>query len=177
MKQPLNSTFKEQQANCAFNLYKEGEFMAIKVGSNFQSMIEKQGYITASAAQCKLSVDEQEAFSELQKCWNNLELDKYYGEAHPSNYRIRRYSDFIYVPTTGELHPKEHVAYYQSERQNSYAGGKTRHFGDILPETYENTFLQDLVKYDFNQFPIPEEYLDQDWICQIHMIRIVVGHN
>ncbi|NET04163.1 MAG: 2OG-Fe dioxygenase family protein [Symploca sp. SIO2B6] len=151
--------------------------MAVQVSTNLRSTIAKQRYVTASASQWELSTDEQESFAALQSCWNNLEFDKYYGGTQLSNYRVRRYSDFDYVPTVGELRPHNHLAYYQSKYQNSYAGDQNRHFGDVLPETYENKFFQALVEYDFKQFPVPEKYLNHNWICHIHMIRIVVGSN
>lgn len=166
---------KKSMSNLTFA--KENLPMTVKVNCNLRSTIEKQKYVTASAAQWELSTNAQESFATLQKSWNNLEPDKYYGELHSSNYRVRRYSDFYYVPNTGEFRPCNHVSYYQSKRQNSYAGGQHRHFGDIVPEVYENKFFRSLVEYDFKQFPIPEIYLDRNWICQVHMIRIVVGSN
>jgi len=159
------------------NFATENSPMTFKVNCDLKSKIKKQKYVTASAAQWELSTNAQESFAELQKSWNNLEIDKYYGELHPSNYGVRRYSDFDYVQNTGEFRPRNHVSYYQSKRQNSYAGGQNRHFGDILPEVYENEFFCSLVEYDFKQFPIPEIYFDHNWICQVHMIRIVVGSN
>lgn len=113
-------------------------------------------------------------FSQLQECWNHLGEDPYYG-GKGNCYRVRKYSDFFFTPITGALERCDHVAYYQSKKMNSFVGGKTRHFADVDASVYENPFFQSLVQKDFKSFPIDAEYLNEQWICQIHMIRIVVG--
>jgi hypothetical protein len=116
------------------------------------------------------------SFSQLAQCWNHLGEDPYFG-AKGHCYRVRKYSDFFFTPTTGALQRCDHVAYYQSEKMNQYVGGKVRHFADVDASVYENPFFLNLVQKDFISFPIDAEYYNQRWICQIHMIRIVVGAN
>lgn len=115
-------------------------------------------------------------FSALAECWNHLGVDPYYGSKGKSC-RIRKYSDFCFTPSNGELQRCDHVPYFQSKEMNHYVGGKVRHFSDVDETVYENPSFQELVQRDFKSFPIESKYLNEKWICQIHMIRIVVGAN
>lgn len=148
--------------------------MSVGLVKDIRGDLAEKLYATASAADFDLSPEMRESWEELRKSWDNLDFDKYYGDSS-ENYRKRRYSDFVYNPHTGSLQLMAHVPYFQSEGMNKYVGGMVRHFGDVLPEVYENEFFQQLVKYDFGLFNIDEEYLDRDWICQVHQIRIYVG--
>ena len=148
--------------------------MSITIARNIQAEVRSAGFSTAASREFELSVDIRKGLDDFRKVWGNLDFDKFYGGTGKS-YRMRRYSDFSYMPATGELRLCEHVPYYQSERQNAYVGGKMRHFGDVTAETYENPFFKELVKYDFDQFPLDVEYRERNWICQVHQIRIVVG--
>lgn len=145
------------------------------IEENFRKHVEENKFAVARAGAFSLTSAGSSALRDLQTNWDNLERDTYYGEKNEGCYRVRRYTDFSFTPRTGELRPRDHVAYFQSIKMNRYVGGKSRHFGDVLPETYENALLRDLVLLDFSLFPVPEEFLARDWICQVHMIRIVVG--
>lgn len=148
--------------------------MSVALVKDIRSNLAENLYATASAADFDLSPAMRESWEALRKSWDNLEFDKYYGDSS-ENYRKRRYSDFVYNPKSGDLRLMSHVPYFQSKAMNEYVGGVVRHFGDVLPEVYENAFFKQLVQYDFGLFNIDEEYLDRDWICQVHQIRIVVG--
>lgn len=141
-----------------------------------RKQVEADCYAVARSECFELTDAGRDAFHALQQSWDRLEADPYYGGSSPSCYRVRRYSDFRYNPPTNELTPLEHMPYYQSEEMNRYVGGKVRHFGDVLPDTYENPFFRDLVAYDFSLFPVDERWLEASWTCQVHLIRIVVGH-
>ncbi|MEV0415306.1 2OG-Fe dioxygenase family protein [Streptomyces sp. NPDC050448] len=78
-------------------------------------------------------------------------------------------------PATGELAPLDHVAYYQGEAMNAFVGGIERHFGDVEESTYRNPLFQALVRYDFDNLPVEDEYRDRARVCQIHQIRIEIN--
>lgn len=143
--------------------------------ADLRTEVEQQKYAITSGDTFHLSPEGQTALRELQKYWESLEYDPFYGEQESTSQRLRRYSDFDFTPQTGELRPRPHVPYLQSPEMNPYAGGKARHFGDILAETYKNPLFQDLVNYNFSLFPLESELVDRPWICQVHAIRIVVG--
>ncbi|QSV63519.1 MAG: 2OG-Fe dioxygenase family protein [Dolichospermum sp. DL01] len=147
------------------------------ITDQLKESVKQNQYALAQAGSFKLNKTEQIAFYKLQNCWQHLERDSFYVQKNSTCYRLRRYSDFDFNPRTGELRPRSHIPYFQSIEMNRYVGGKVRHFGDVLADTYENPFFQDLVTYDFSLFPVEEKFLDHLWICQIHMIRIVVGSN
>jgi len=147
------------------------------ITDELRRQVEEKQYVITRSDSFKMTEAGQIAFNQLQNSWKHLERDSFYGEKDPTCYRLRRYTNFDFNPRTGELCLQTHVPYVQSQEMNRYVGGKIRHFGDLLADTYENPFFQDLVTYDFSLFPVEEEFLDHLWTCQVHMIRIVVGAN
>jgi hypothetical protein len=145
------------------------------LGEELRDRVLADRYAVARSGLFELTARGREALRSLQEGWAQLEADPYYGGRTPTCYRVRRYSDFRYDPAANRLTPLRHVPYYQSEGMNRYVGGKVRHFGDVLPETYENPLFLDLVACDFALFPVEERWLRAPWTCQVHMIRIVVG--
>ncbi|NJL90914.1 MAG: 2OG-Fe dioxygenase family protein [Coleofasciculaceae cyanobacterium SM2_1_6] len=145
------------------------------IATDLRPQVEQHKYAIATAAIFHLTEAGKIALGQLQKSWEYLEYDAFYGEKHPSCQRRRRYTEFDYAPKTGTLHPRQHQPYIQSEEMNAYAGGKVRHFGDLQTATYENPLFQDLVDYNFSLFPLEEMWLDRAWICQVHIMRIIVG--
>ncbi|MEV6727161.1 2OG-Fe dioxygenase family protein [Streptomyces sp. NPDC051364] len=144
------------------------------VGPDLRDALREQRYALVSAADLTLSPELTAAFDALQASWGRLTPDTHFGGGDRA-VRTRRYSDFIYVPATGELAPLDHVAYYQSEAMNAFVGGIERHFGDVEEATYRNPLFQALVRYDFDNLPIEDEYRDRAWVCQIHQIRIEIN--
>jgi len=151
------------------------------IAADLKAQIKNQQYAITQGNSFQLTKLGQSALSNLQKCWESLEYDPFYGEKEPTSYRSRRYTEFDFTPLTGELCPRPHVPYIQSPEMNHYAGGKSRHFGDLSVDTYENPLFQDLVNYNFSLFPVNLEFLNlaaqlgQSWICQVHIMRIIVG--
>lgn len=145
------------------------------IATDLRPQVEQHKYAIATAENFHLSNTGKIALEQLQKCWDSLEYDPFYGEKHPSCQRRRRYTEFDFNPKAGTLKPRQRVPYIQSKEMNSYAGGKVRHFGALQTDTYENPLFQDLVEYNFSLFPLEELWLDRSWICQVHIMRIVVG--
>lgn len=156
-------------------------YRTFTIKEDLKAQIRQQQYAITQGNSFQLSQLGQSALVNLQKCWESLEYDPFYGEKEPTSCRSRRYTEFDFTPSTGKLRPRPHVPYVQSQEMNHYAGGKARHFGDLSVDTYENPLLQDLVNYDFSLFPVNPEFLDiaaeldRSWICQVHIMRIVVG--
>ncbi len=136
--------------------------------------IIETGYSLKKGDFFKLNKDGLASFAALADCWNHLGPDPYY-KGKEGCYRVRKYSDFFFDPKNGSLQRCNHVPYFQSLKMNSYVGGKKRDFEDVDAVVYSNPFFIDLVAKDFLSLPIEEKYLNEKWICQIHMIRIVVG--
>jgi|GEM_PF-290267 len=145
------------------------------IATDLRPQVEQHKYAIATAENFYLSDSGKVALEQLQKCWDSLKYDAFYGEKHPSCQRSRCYAEFDYAPKVGTLQLRQHQPYVQSKEMNAYAGGKDRHFGDLTAETYDNFLFQDLVDYNFSLFPLEEMWLDRPWICQVHIMRIVVG--
>ncbi|MEQ8964749.1 MAG: 2OG-Fe dioxygenase family protein [Azospirillaceae bacterium] len=138
--------------------------------------VARQGYATLSGGAFDLSGDHAEA---LRAEWGAMDPDPHFGGDPEKAWRTRRYSDFDFDPAARRiLGRRSHAAYYQSRRQNAYAGGIERHFGDVTDATVANPLFNALVAWDFDQWPIDAAYLDRTWVCQVHQIRIHVtaGH-
>lgn len=146
----------------------------LHVSKDIRAGVERDLYAVARGDEFIIDDDLKPHVAALQAFWDRLDPDPYYGGGEGC-YRVRRYSDFDFDPRTGSMTRRNHIRYYQSERQNAYVGGKERHFGDVEVETVDNPFFHELVRYDFDQYPLPEAYRLRTWICQIHMIRIVVA--
>jgi len=115
-------------------------------------------------------------FIQLTNSWEKMEKDIYYGNKGKAT-RYRRYSDFSYDPINDSINQLEHKSYFQSKQNNSYVGGKTRHFQDFGTELIDSPIIRSLVKEDFQVYAktLPEEYKSKTWQCQIHQIRIEVS--
>lgn len=153
----------------------EGQSLAPSVRDH----VGRHQYATLSGGAFALDGDRRAQLADLQAAWGDLDPDPWFGGEAGKAWRVRRYSDFDFEPRTGRLlQRRAHVAYYQSERQNAFVGGVERHFGDVTVQTVDNRLFQDLVAWDFAQWPIEDAYLDRTWVCQVHQIRIYVvgGH-
>jgi hypothetical protein len=150
-----------------------------RLAPSVRDQIGQTGSATLSADQFRLTETQRRQFAQLQTSWDDLDPDPFFGGEEGKAWRVRRYSDFDFEPSTGRLlQRRAHVPYFQSERQNAFVGGVERHFGDVTESTAENPFFRRLVAWDFAQWPVEEAYLDRTWVCQIHQIRIYVvgGH-
>ncbi|WP_307783631.1 2OG-Fe dioxygenase family protein [Streptomyces spinoverrucosus] len=103
--------------------------------------------------------------------WDRLEVDKYLKNG--SRFRERRYDRFRYDPRTGEIRLRPHRPYFQSGHVNDYAGGIERDVAPLSHDTLDNPLLTALLRADFAQFPVPEEWLDDPWDVQCHQFRII----
>lgn len=143
------------------------------IGVDCRDELRQQRYAVIPAAELRLDPELWRSFPDLAASWDRLDADPFFGGDGRAT-RTRRYSDFDYIPATGELTERGHVAYYQSEEMNAFVGGKQRHFGDVEVAIVQNPLFRTLVAFDFDSLPIEPEYVARTWVCQIHQIRIVV---
>ena len=147
---------------------------AIESDRPIRDEVETKRFCSVRASEFAFSETLRQDWECLRSAWGDLEFDRYYGGDN-ANYRERRYSVFSFAPSTGTLAPGVQTPYLQSSEMNSYVGGIARRFGAVPRKTYENPFFFELVRFSFEQFPIPEEFANQPWDCQVHQIRITVG--
>jgi len=109
--------------------------------------------------------------NQLRSDWDSLELDRHLKNG--ATFRRRRYGRYYWSPCDDVLRSLPNEAYFQPEDQNSYAGGITREFASLLPQSVENPFLMQLVRCCFDQLPIDDPKKRQVWEVRVHQIRIV----
>ncbi|MBL4774105.1 MAG: 2OG-Fe dioxygenase family protein [Alcanivoracaceae bacterium] len=119
----------------------------------------------------ELTVDQQHLWSD----WNNLELDNYLKDG--ARFRQRRYGLFYFLPSISELLPLKSVSYIQSHEINTYAGGIARKFAPLLDATLTNQFLHNLIKFNFQQFPVDNNKTLLPWEIDVHQFRIVASQD
>jgi len=107
--------------------------------------------------------------------WNNLKVDNYLKDDR--RFRQRRFGLFYLLPSTGELLPMKSVPYTQSRKVNTYAGGIARKFAPLLDATLTNQFLHNLIKFNFQQFPVDNNMTLLPWEIDVHQFRILASQN
>ncbi|NDJ60837.1 MAG: 2OG-Fe dioxygenase family protein [Chloroflexi bacterium] len=119
-----------------------------------------------------ISQDLAAAWEQLQTDWEALPPDDYLPDG--GSYRFRRYGRVYFLPATGELLPLPHADYFQSRDINQVTGGIIRKFAPLLPESFDNSFLQTLIRFNFRHYPIDDAAMQtQPWQVDIHQVRIV----
>ncbi len=139
---------------------------------NIHDDIRDRGYSVVPADNIPLSENLQHAWQTLRDDYNHLPPDEHL----PGNatYRYRRYDSFYFHPMTGQLRLLPHRVYFQSKAINPVTGGVQRHFAPLREATVENPFLQELIRFDFDQFPLrttDQQY--QPWQVDVHEILVV----
>jgi hypothetical protein len=113
-----------------------------------------------------------EAWEALRAEYPRLPADNYLPGG--ARYRFRRYDRFYFQPVTGELRVLPHEDYFQSTDINTVTGGIIRRFEPLLPDMVANPFLQALVRWDFEQFPMHQDaWRYEPWQVDVHLIYVV----
>jgi hypothetical protein len=139
---------------------------------NIQDEIETQGYSVLAGDEMPLSQAMHEAWDDLRDDYDHLPPDKHL----PGNtiYRYRRYDSFYFHPMTGRLHLLPHQSYFQSKDINRVTGGVQRDFAPLRDTTVENPFLRELIRFNFEQFPLRDpDRAYHPWQVDVHEILVV----
>lgn len=137
-----------------------------------QDKMAAHGYALVPAEMITPLADYPEAWEALHAEYARLPPDEYLPGG--ARYRFRRYDRFYFHPATGELRLLPHEDYFQSRDINTVTGGIIRKFAPLLPEMVTNPFMLDLIRWDFQQFPLHEpEWAFQPWQVDVHLIYVV----
>ncbi len=135
--------------------------------------LKTRGYSLVRAAELSIS-------DELRQAWLSLSMD--YADLPPDDflpgkvkYRFRRYGRFYFMPASEALTRLPHENYFQSSDINKVTGGMVRKFAPLLDATFDNPFLQALIRFDFRQFPLADEMKRAPWEVQVHLIRVTAN--
>ncbi len=128
-------------------------------------------HIRADAIQ--LSKSMQSAWDDLREYYADLPADDYL--PNDGKYRFRRYGRFQFEPVTESLTLLPHVDYFQSKDINHVTGGFVRKFAPLTNDIAQNPFLHQLIRFDFRHFPLNTYHHQQNWIVDVHLIRVVAS--
>ncbi len=106
----------------------------------------------------------------FRRDWESLEPDLYMADG--GSYRLRRYGLFQLSARTSQLSYIPDASFYQSIRTNPLNGGEHRDFAPLAPDTVNNPFLRELIKFDFAQLT-SKQHIQDDWLVGVHQIRIL----
>jgi hypothetical protein len=144
---------------------------------HIRNSIRQQGYSVITGDTIPLSADLQDAWDDLRDDYNHLPPDEHL----PGNnavYRYRRYDSFYFHPMTGRLHLLPHQPYFQNKDINPVTGGIQRDFAPLRAATVENPFLRELIRFNFEQFPLHEiERAYDTWQVDVHEILVTADPN
>ena len=144
--------------------------MGISSTQDIKSELSGQGYSLVRSGDLHVSEELRQAWLSLLIDYADLPADEYLPDG--GHYRRRRYGRFLFSPATSELSRLPHQDYFQSADINRVTGGITRKFAPLLDTSFENPFLQALIRFDFAQFPLDPAQSRADWEVQTHLIRL-----
>jgi hypothetical protein len=145
----------------------------ISTGCDAAGDIAGQGFAWIPSSAWSIGPRLEPHWQRLRKDWDHLELDEYLQRG--ATFRRRRYGRYYWSPHHDELLPLPQEPYFQPREENGYAGGITRVFPPLLPETVGNPFLSALVRAMFACLPVADDRLAKTWEVRIHQIRIVAS--
>jgi hypothetical protein len=147
----------------------------ITVDREIRSEIESKKHVVILANEFSFPSNLSSDRKQLWTDWENLPLDDYLKD--DARFRQRRFGLFYLLPSTGEVLPILSTSYLQSKEINNYAGGIDRQFAPLLDATLTNQFLHDLIRFNFQQFPVEEEKTTRPWEVDVHQFRVVASQD
>jgi len=142
----------------------------ITIDRTIRTELREKKYALISAEEfsisSELTADRQHLFSD----WNNLKMDNYLKDG--ARFRQRRFGLFYFLPSTGELRLLKSAPYIQSRKINAYAGGIPRKLAPLLDATQTNQFLHNLIKFNFQQFPLDNNMTLLPWEIDVHQFGL-----
>lgn len=136
-------------------------------------VIAEQGFVWIPRSAWSMATELSPDVERLREEFERLEVDQYLAKG--AKFRLRRYGRCYWAPAEDTLVGLPHEPYFQPPEENSYAGGVSRDFAPVLPETVRNPFVQALVRATFACLPIPDERRRAIWEVRMHQMRIVAS--
>jgi aspartate/methionine/tyrosine aminotransferase len=147
----------------------------LAIRKDARSEITERGFTQIPASDWSISPALASHWERLKEDWDHLELDHHLKNG--ATFRRRRYGRYYWSPGDDALRALPNEEYFQPEDQNAYAGGLSRTFAPLLPESVENPFLMALVRCTFDQLPLDAARRQSVWEVRVHQIRITAGPN
>lgn len=143
----------------------------ITTTQSVKEAIAKQGYSVVLADAIPLTYELQKGWAAICAEYPSLPPDEYLPQG--GKYRFRRYDSFYFYPETGDLVLLPHADYFQSNDINAVTGGIVRKFAPLTEATVHNLFLRELIRFDFEQFPLTDPAMRYGaWQVDVHQIFV-----
>lgn len=142
----------------------------IEVNRNLKALLNRNKYVAVQGREFEISPELKLCQQNFVKAWKTLPADDYLHSG--DSFRFRRFALYKYSCDRDELTKLPSSSYYQSEKQNRYAGGVTRKFAPITEAQANNSFLHHLIRWDLNQLPLEMFPNVNDWLIDVHKVRI-----
>lgn len=147
----------------------------ITCARDIKGELQASGYSLARAGEFDISAALRQDWLSLSIDYSDLAADEYLPGG--GKYRLRRYGRFALTPRNGALRRLQHEDYFQSADINRVTGGFARKFAPLLDATFDNPFLHELIRFDFEQLPLRESLLAADWEVHAHLIRVTASQS
>lgn len=147
--------------------------MPITSTHDIRQDLHEKGYSLVRATELSIPDNLRQAWLSLSIDYADLPLDEFL--PNQGKYRFRRFGRYYFQPETEELLPLPHVDYFQDTDINKVTGGIVRKFAPLLNTTFENKFLQEMIRFDFRNFPLTDEMCHHSWQVDVHLIRVVAS--
>lgn len=145
--------------------------LQIAVNHNIQGELAHKDYGLVPAAAWVMPDELRAAWAQLQAEYEYLPADRFLPDG--GVYRYRRYDSFRFDPQADTLELLPHETYFQDTDINAVTGGIIREFAPLTTQISDNPFLQELIRFDFNQFPTTPEMRLGEWQVDVHLIRVI----
>lgn len=141
----------------------------ISSGIRLRKDLEQQGYTCFKGSDLTIPNHLQTDLDLLRESYEDLPLDQYCENGS----RYRRHSRYVLLPWLDLLEARPISQYHQDRGFNSVDGGMVRTF-DRLTKTIEaNSFLREMILFDFSSTPFDNAILSTPVDVGVHAIRYV----
>ena len=142
----------------------------IAVDTDIGSSIERDHFALVPCHEFSFAPALHESSELLRRDWEHLEPDPYMADG--GRYRLRRYGLYQLSAITAQLAYIPGASFYQCIEINPLNGGAHRHFAPLAADTVNNSFLHELIQFDFAQLT-RKKHIEDDWLIGVHQIRIL----
>jgi len=143
----------------------------ITTAAPIYSDLENHSYSIIPGKELIIQKNQTPAKEKFDNSWEHLKKDNYLKDG--KSFRYRQFQYCYFLPTTKKIIPFAATPYYQPPEVNQYIKGIDRLLEPMTEELLDNSFLQQLINFDFSQLPISESMKSEPWLVDIHQIRIV----
>lgn len=134
--------------------------------------IREESYIWFSSDYMKQKLNLRKIPENFISLWETLEVDKYLRDGQ--DFRLRRYGLFSFDAQKDLINEVPNAYFYQSKKQNNYAGGIKRVFPKLDLDDESKSLLYEIIRFDFDTI---NDTKNSRYMVGVHQIRIKADLN